>query len=310
MNTSRQFKPWALSDDDGGPLHPTTVGHRFRPFSSSDDEPAPVSAPAAFRGRSRSWSRPRQSHADPSPVPAPTVIRACGRSRSPPRQSQPPLASHVAQDHGCGQSSDAPTLVDLTDVTSQAELTQDRCRRQSKDAPSIVDLTIVTNHAGLTQDQDWRQYQSHLKRDMKWWLQQPGIIDAASRRSFKARPSATSEGKQFRVALSDIRWALSTRTCEFKVGFATYLGNRWALYQQDDCKWTPCYLFLLCTVPDRVSAGFLEAGLIAAVESFDIDHDRLNVNWRNNDRGGTGPRKSETACIPHYIYLAVRPCGE
>ena len=150
MNTSRRFKPWALSGDDGGPLHPTTVGQRFRPCSSSDDEPAPVSAPVAVRGRSRSWSRPRQSHTDPGPVPAPTVIHACGRSRSPPRQSQSPLASHVAQDHDCGQSSDAPTIVDLTDDTSQAELTQDRYRRQSKDAQSIVDLTIVTNHGGLT----------------------------------------------------------------------------------------------------------------------------------------------------------------
>ena len=140
---------------------------------------------------------------------------------------------------------------------------------------------------------------------MKWWLQRPGIIDAP-----KERQSAKSEGKTFRVALSDIRWTLSTRTCEFKVGFATYLGNRWELYQQNDGKWTPRYLFMLCTVPDRVSAGFLEAGLIAAIESFDLDHGRLNINWRNNDKGGTGPRKSETSCIPHYIYLAVRPCGE
>ena len=291
MATSRQFIPWEHSDDEDGLPAPTTIGLRLS--LSSGGGPAPLSSPAAFR--------------------------VCGRSRSPPRQSPPSPglpAPRQSPRHSPRPTDCAPPLIDLTEETNQPGLAQDGYCGQASVAPPTLDLTAVENQAERThdpdwrQDQDWRQYEISIRRDLKWWLQRPGIIDASLRSSSRARQSAKSEGKTFRFALSDIRWALSTRTCEFKVGFATYLGYRWQLYQQDDGKWTPRYLFMLCTVPDRVSAGFLEAGLIAAIESLDLDHRRLNINWRNNDKGGTGPRKSETSCIAHYIYLAVNPLGE
>ena len=283
MNISRQFEPWEFSDDEEDPARPT---------SSLEAEHTPVSAPAAIPLCSRSRSLPRRSL---SP-------RAVHTPRHSPRQA--PQPSHR-------QSNVPPPLIDRTAVRNQAGLTRDLYCRQSSAAPHVVDLTGTTNRAGLAhdpdwrQDQDWRRYEIFFRRDGKWWLQRPGIFDAP-----RTRQSPRSEGKVFRLALEDIRWALSTRTCEFKVGFATHLGSRWELYQQDKRKWTPRFLFILCTVPDRVSAGFLEAGLIAAIESIDLDHGRLNINRRNNDKGGTGPRKSETSCIPHYIYLAVRPCNE
>ena len=188
--------------------------------------------------------------------------------------------------------------------------------RSSMVAPRRVDLTALANQGDGShdpdwrQDQDWRRYEITVRRDMKWWLQRPGIIDASLVGASRAPEPSRSEGTTFRRALADIRWTVSTCTCEFKVGIATYLGQRWQLYQQDVRSWTPRYLFLLCTVPDRVSAGFMEAGLIAVMESFDLDHRRLNINMRHNDKGGTGSRRSETSKIPHYIYLAVRPIGE
>ena len=32
---------------------------------------------------------------------------------------------------------------------------------------------------------------------------------------------------------------------------------------------------------------FSNDGLLSTIESFDVDHERLNINWRNRDKGGT-----------------------
>jgi len=86
---------------------------------------------------------------------------------------------------------------------------------------------------------------------------------------------------------------------------ASMLGDRWRLYRESAHKWQPTHMFILMVVGGKEAAGFAEAGLIAMMRSYHVDGD-LNINSRNRDRGGTGPRPEERTHMPHYIYLACR----
>ena len=50
----------------------------------------------------------------------------------------------------------------------------------------------------------------------------------------------------------------------------------------------------------------LEASLIAVFQLNDRLDESRNINLRNNDLGGTGPRIAEQLNDIYYVYLAVR----
>lgn len=143
-----------------------------------------------------------------------------------------------------------------------------------------------------------------MHRDEKWWTWQEGITDIRIRdRDFECR----SAGTMMTRAMKNIRWVLARHLCEFKVGIASNLWLRWLTYINGHLRgsWVPERLFLLMETPDRDCACFAEAGLILACESLDYDMS-LNINRRNRDLGGTGPRNADTMYCTHYVYLAVR----
>ena len=59
-------------------------------------------------------------------------------------------------------------------------------------------------------------------------------------------------------------------------------------------------------VRGRDAVGFAEAGLIGmlhACDEYDVD---LNVNARNNDKGGSGPRHECELDDWFWVYLATK----
>ena len=150
---------------------------------------------------------------------------------------------------------------------------------------------------------DWKPYRVCLYKNKRWWEWDHGIIDV--RPLFPARSTA-SAGTQLGVGYDACRWVLRRHACEFKVGMARMLGSRWGLYRSSPDKWTPSHLFIVMHVRGRDAVGFAEAGLIGmlhACDDYDVD---LNVNARNNDKGGSGPRHECELDDWFWVYLATK----
>ena len=58
-------------------------------------------------------------------------------------------------------------------------------------------------------------------------------------------------------------------------------------------------------VRGRDAVGFAEAGLIGMLHACGDYDDRLNINHRNNDKGGSGPRHDCELDDWFYVYLAT-----
>ena len=148
---------------------------------------------------------------------------------------------------------------------------------------------------------DWTEFKVWMYKDDKRFQWPEGIIDIRVKLRGK---ELCSEGPQLRAALGFVRWVLRQHQCEFKVGMCHHLGGRWLLYKESVNKWQPTHLFILLQAPNRSAVRFAEAGLIAMCEGLDV-RPRHNMNLRNRDLGGTGPR-SEFEYEPHWLYLAVK----
>ena len=171
-------------------------------------------------------------------------------------------------------------------------------QRQQRDAP---DDSVVDPTSDYTQD--WRQYRVPLLKCQRWWEWAHGIIDL--RPLFDTKRNATA-GTQLSVAFAASRWVLARHACEFKVGMARTLGSRWELYQSSPDKWTPTHAFIVLHVRGRDAVGFAEAGLIGMLKECGEFDDQLNVNYRNNDKGGGGPRHERELDDWFYVYLATK----
>ena len=76
------------------------------------------------------------------------------------------------------------------------------------------------------------------------------------------------------------------------------------MYQDHESKWKPSHLFILLRIKGREAAGFAEAGLIDSCRALNVDM-KLNINIRNKDLGGTGPRQDPEAT--RILYVAALP---
>jgi len=114
------------------------------------------------------------------------------------------------------------------------------------------------------------------------------------------------EGNILRLAVSDACKILNRAMCEYKVGIATSVSQRWGFYQDPNANWQPSHLFVLTPVKNRSEATYLESGIIAILEVLYADKD-LSINQRNKDFGGGGARWQATADAVHFVYLAVKP---
>ena len=149
---------------------------------------------------------------------------------------------------------------------------------------------------------DWRPFRVHFHRDKLWWTWDHGIIDL--RAMFHTKDTALA-GTQLSVGFTACRWVLRRCVCEFKVGMARRLGARWELYQSSPETWTPTHLFIVLHVRGREAVGWAEAGLIALLCACgDVDV-FLNINHRNNDKGGNGPRHDCELGDWFWVYLAT-----
>jgi hypothetical protein len=150
--------------------------------------------------------------------------------------------------------------------------------------------------------EEWRSYRVNLLQDKRWWEWDHGIIDV--RALFSTR--STLAGTQLNKAFEACEWVLRRHACEFKVGMARTLGSRWELYRSSSATWTPSHLFIVLHVRGRDAVGFAEAGLIGMLYACGDYDDDLNINHRNNDRGGSGPRHECELDDWFWVYLAVR----
>ena len=138
-------------------------------------------------------------------------------------------------------------------------------------------------------------------RDIDWWDTEEGIFDARRQCPFQ---NPLSEGGRFRAALKACMVVLAKHTCEFKIGMARSLGIRWVQYKNTD-GWQPTHLWLLLEVEGRVAAGYAESGLISKLQDAGLPLDK-NINFKNGDHGGTGPRPSNQMFDTYFVYLAVK----
>ena len=151
--------------------------------------------------------------------------------------------------------------------------------------------------------EEWRSYRVYLDRNKRWWEWDHGIIDL--RALFPTRSTALA-GTQLNVGFNACGWVLRGHACEFKVGMARTLGPRWELYRSSPDTWTPSHLFIVLHVRGRDAVGVAEAGLIGMLYACGEYDDDLNINRRNNDRGGSGPRHECELDDWFWVYLAVR----
>lgn len=171
-------------------------------------------------------------------------------------------------------------------------------------APDVATLSNVCPREPLAASDDWRGFKVCINRTADWWNGARGIIDA--RVIHYKKNSNLSEGTHLEVAFARCNWALRRHECEFKVGIARLLGVRWQMYQESTDKWQPSHLIILLDVQGRSAAGYAEAALIRMLWDSDLYDDVHNINYRNNDKGGTGPRQPEHEHAVYFVYLAVK----
>ena len=175
-----------------------------------------------------------------------------------------------------------------------------RANQHVASAQSTIDPTVDYK-------EDWRSYRVNLYKDKCWWEWDHGIIDL--RPLFRTRSSATA-GTQLGVGFNACGWVLRRHACQFKVGMARMLGSRWELYRSSPDTWTPSHLFIVMHVRGRDAVGFAEAGLIGMLHACGEYDDGLNVNHRNNDRGGGGPRHECELDDWFWVYLATKSVSQ
>ena len=73
---------------------------------------------------------------------------------------------------------------------------------------------------------------------------------------------------------------------------------------QETAGWRPTHLWLLLEVQGREAVGYAESGLICLLHNADIPAN-LNMNYKNRDLGGTGPRQKDQLHDTYFLYLAV-----
>ena len=171
-------------------------------------------------------------------------------------------------------------------------------------APDDATLPNVCPIEAQAASDDWRDFEVRIYRAGDWWNGASGIIDA--RVIHFTKNSNACEGAKLDVAFNRCTWALRRHACEFKVGIARLLGARWQMYQASTDKWQPTHLIILLEVPGRTAAGYAEAALIRMLWDSDLYDDMHNINYRNNDKGGTGPRQPEHEHAVYFVYLAVK----
>ena len=66
-------------------------------------------------------------------------------------------------------------------------------------------------------------------------------------------------------------------------------------------------LFVILEVDDRASAGFVESALITILKEGDYASYR-KINFKNSDKGGTGPRREETKYQTHDCRFSCQCC--
>ena len=65
-------------------------------------------------------------------------------------------------------------------------------------------------------------------------------------------------------------------------------------------------MFIVLHVRGREAVGFAEAGLIGMLHACGEYDNALNINYRNHDKGGSGPRHERELDDWFWVYLATR----
>ena len=177
-----------------------------------------------------------------------------------------------------------------------------RCRDESIVSADEAS-SVVTEHS-LDADNNWKQYQTHFIRT--GFPTKKGIIWGLKHWPGSRRPC---EGNRLRYCIDAIIELLRGQrdSLEYKIGICHDAMLRWERYEQPSRSgtWVPDWLVLIERPGSRESAGYLEAALI----NYFVNHKYYktnSINKEHGDLGGEGPRHDNRACLPHYVYLAVK----
>ena len=146
---------------------------------------------------------------------------------------------------------------------------------------------------------NWKIFEVRLNKYYEWHALPSGIFDLRLGRTMR-----TSEGVKLMQAYVACMQFLRQQDADFKIGMASSLATRWLMYKQPDNKWNPSHLGILMEIQGRVAAGMAESALIAMISSTDMPA-LYNINWKNGDKGGTGPRDDDLLYSTYYVYVAV-----
>ena len=271
---------------------------RSNPAQLPPTAPRPASQPSVVDRPFHSTYRQWPTAARP-PVLNPPAIHS--PAQLPPTAPRPDPRPSVVDRPLCSTYRPSPTAarppVDAATTRHRSE-PYHLVRGTERVAPDQSPLDSIVCYT-----EDWRPYRVNLLKDRRWWEWDHGIIDL---RALHRTKSTAIAGVQLTVAFEACQSVLRRHACEFKVGMARTLGGRWELYQSSSDTWTPTHLFIVLHVRGRHAVGFAEAGLIGMLYECGKYDEQLNVNNRNNDRGGSGPRHEHELDDWFYVYLATR----
>ena len=141
------------------------------------------------------------------------------------------------------------------------------------------------------------------ERTWAWHMWPHGVINTY--RSKTRYP--VKEGNVLRQAVTACCRVLGQSRCTYKVGIARGVRTRWEFYQNPDDPhtWIPTHMFVVAAVQGRKAASYLEAGIIAVLETL-YEEKELFINLLRKDYGGGGAQWKATEDSTYFVYLAVR----
>lgn len=233
----------------------------------------------------------------PPALVAPSVSHCVTRT-----PSQPPALVAPSVSDCVTRTPSQPAALVAPSVSHASNVTQFRPPEPDPSVSHETGVVVLSQGPHLT---DWHEFEVRMHRDNRWWEWRSGIID--SRLLHPDKPRA-SEGSKLSNAYKRCEWVLKKHKCEYKIGMARSLACRWRLYQEPETRWNPTHMFIVLQARGREAVGYAEAALIVMMddcETFDLSD---NINHRNNDLGGTGPRLWGQENDDFFVYLAVKRC--
>ena len=198
----------------------------------------------------------------------------------------------------------------VSTVASSSDAQAPSFRPKKAQGPSMETTSAPggSDDVDFDEEASWAEFACMPSRGKKWpeWSCRVGICNMLHTQDPRRGHAPLREGKSLRVAFD-----LCCKLIEdgglplpaHKIGIAYSVFDRWVRYNDDDSRWTPCIMFIICRCSSRSAAAYVEAALIIMLQSL---HEQSSLNLLHGDMGGEGRISPDTKFLPHYVYLALK----